>query len=71
MNRGTHESSDPNRPPVKGRDTTLRPPNRFERVHSQDDFEHLDPAEEDAGPGRIATEYLLDDSQTIVSTKRY
>jgi len=58
---------DPARAAAKGRGTALRPPNRFERVHAEDDLEQLDPADE-LLPGRgVATEYLPDDSQTIIS----
>jgi DNA repair photolyase len=68
MNRGTDENSGPKRQGLKGRGTALRPANRFERLHSEDDFEQLDPADDEPGDRGVATQYFPDDSQSIVST---
>ena len=57
----------PARPAAKGRGTSLRPANRFERIHAEDDFEQLDPADDAAAGRGVVTEYLPDDSQSIVS----
>lgn len=52
----------------KGRGSRLKPPNRFDRVHSEADFEHLE-FDEDVlqDLARLQTEYLPDDSRSIVS----
>jgi DNA repair photolyase len=60
------QNPDPNQFAFKGRGTSLRPPNRFERIHGEDDFEQLDPTEEPWESG-VKTEYLPDDSRSIVS----
>ncbi len=60
-------SSSPHRS-AKGRGSSLNPPNRFEQIRLEDDFEQL--ADDDellAGPPRRQTEYFADDSQSIVS----
>jgi DNA repair photolyase len=52
-----------------GRGSASQPTNRFEHVSSEADFEHL--ADDDvllAAERRIATEYLADQSQTIVAS---
>lgn len=52
-----------------GRGSHLKPPNRFDRITVEDDFEHLefDPdALEDSR--HIQTEYLVDDTKSIIST---
>jgi DNA repair photolyase len=67
MNRDTEKNAEPARPADKGRGTGLRPPNRFEHIHAEDDFEQLDPTDDAAIGRRVATEYLPDDSQSIVS----
>ena len=36
----------PQKPPAKGRGAQIKSPNRFERVHCEDDFEHLEFDEE-------------------------
>jgi len=66
MNHRAEKNVDPTRPTAKGRGTSLSPQNRFERVHAEDDFEHLDPADDEMIRG-VATVYLPDDSQSIVS----
>lgn len=54
--------------PPKGRGTGLSPANRFEKIHSEADWEHV-AGDEEFHDSRlaIATEYLADDSQSIVS----
>jgi DNA repair photolyase len=68
MHPDSEQNPIPNRPAIKGRGTALRPNNRFERVYTEDDFEQLDPAADDAPVSGVVTEYLPDDSQSIVST---
>src|SRR6476660_1571020 len=52
----------------KSRGTGLSPGNRFEKVHSQPDWEHV-ADDEDFHDSRlaVATEYLPDDTQGVVS----
>ncbi|WP_437188179.1 PA0069 family radical SAM protein [Planctomicrobium sp. SH668] len=61
---------EPGRPDIgpKGRGSRLKPVNRFDRIHVEEDFEQLE-YDEDliAGLQRVPTEYLADDSRTIVS----
>lgn len=58
----------PRRPKATGRGAQISPANRFETQHRVDDFEHLpDDDEFFAGPRRLPTEYLPDDSKSIVS----
>ena len=57
------------RPIARGRGAQIDPPNRFERVHHEDDFEGL--ADDDDHLQRLeerATEYLVDRARTVVST---
>lgn len=57
-----------NRPTAKSRGAAIDPPNRYERLHVADDFEHLEGDDDDlADLSRPPTEYLTDDSQSIVS----
>jgi len=51
-----------------GRAAGIDPPNRFERVHTEQDWEQLDPAEELAEPKRLPTEFLPDASQSIITS---
>ncbi len=67
MHRSTEGNADRSGPAAKGRGTSLRPPNRFERTHREDDFEQLDPADEQPAESAVKTVYLPDDSQSIVS----
>ncbi|HZZ71635.1 MAG TPA: PA0069 family radical SAM protein [Pirellulales bacterium] len=55
-------------PRCVGRGSHLAPPNRFESIHVEPDWEQL-AADDDlrAAAGRPATEYLSDTSETIVS----
>jgi DNA repair photolyase len=60
--------SEPNRPIAKGRGSQINPPNRFEAVHHDDDFEQL--AEDDEylqSLRSVPTEYIADNSKSIVS----
>ncbi|MCA9101554.1 MAG: PA0069 family radical SAM protein [Planctomycetales bacterium] len=55
-----------------GRAARVRPANRFERVHVEDDFADLDGSDELADvagdrPDKLATEYIADRSQTIIA----
>ncbi len=52
---------------LKGRGAQANPPNRFERISIDDDFEHLDPEDADAPLPTLRTEYFDDDSRSIVS----
>ena len=46
---------------VIGRGTSLKPPNRFERLHIDDDWEQLEYDDQLAsGPSKAATEYFID-----------
>jgi len=54
-----------------GRGTALNTPNRFERVHVEPEFEQLDTADQqDLSRQKLATEYFVDDSQTVVSENK-
>jgi DNA repair photolyase len=56
------------RPGPKGRGSHLRPPNRFDRIHVEEDFEHLESDPDFLEELKsLPTEYLPDDSRTIVS----
>lgn len=64
--------SDSRPPTARGRGAQIQPPNRFVRTHCEDDFEQLEQDDElDGGDLRdernIRTEYLPDDSQSIIS----
>jgi DNA repair photolyase len=53
----------------KGHGAVSNPPNRFERLVVEDDFEHFEgDAEALAELGKVKTEYLIDTSRTIVTT---
>ena len=52
----------------KGRGAAINPPNRFERIHVEDDFEHLEHDHEYLESLRtVRTEYFIDTSKSIVS----
>ncbi|MGH7201950.1 MAG: PA0069 family radical SAM protein [Planctomycetaceae bacterium] len=56
------------RPAAKGRGARINPPNRFERIHVEDDFEHLEHDAEYLNSLRhVKTEYFTDDSRSIVA----
>jgi len=60
--------NEPNRPIVKGRGSQIHPPNRFDAVHCEDDFEHLPENDGSLHHLRSApTEYVPDNSQSIVA----
>ncbi len=63
-------ASQPNRPGPKHRGSHINPQNRFETVHTHEDFAHFEhePKEIIASNRHIKTEYLEDMTQTIVST---
>jgi len=55
---------------IRGRGAQIQPPNRFEALHREDDFEHFDAHEAEAlaaGEQAVATEYLPDETQSIVA----
>jgi len=54
------------KPRLKGRGSTIAPANRFERTRREDDFEQLALDDDLADERSLRTEYLPDDSQTIV-----
>ena len=56
------------RPESKGRGAYINPPNRFGQTHAEDDLEHVEHDEEFLENLRtLKTQYLPDDSRTIVS----
>jgi DNA repair photolyase len=55
-------------PTIKGRGTPDNPPNRFERMHVEDDFQHFEgDAEFLEELGKTKTEYLIDTSRSILA----
>ena len=55
-------------PNVIGRGSGLRPPNRFDRVHSEFDLEQVEHDEEYlATLAKVPTTYLPDESRSIIS----
>ncbi|MCL4203390.1 MAG: PA0069 family radical SAM protein [Pirellulaceae bacterium] len=50
-----------------GRGATSNPPNRFENVHREDDWEHLEQAGELPEQVALRTEFLPDQSQTVIT----
>jgi len=50
-----------------GRGATINPANRFEAVRAEADLEHLEHAEDASVATRLATEYLPDNSQSVVT----
>ncbi len=59
--------SHPSRTSAVGRGAGVNPPNRFERVHVEDDLEHVDPADEMPGERRVATVFLPNDSRRLIT----
>src|SRR5438093_1438031 len=53
---------------IIGRAATHSPPNRFEKLHCEADDEHLswEEANDLAAPRRVPTEFLPDESKTIL-----
>jgi DNA repair photolyase len=55
-------------PTAHGRGSNIRPPNRFQSVHTENDFEQLAPDDEHFESLRtIPTQYIPDDSRSIIS----
>lgn len=55
-------------PPIRGRGSAIEPPNRFETVHREEDFEHREHDEDLQGATRtVRTEFLPDHSRSIVT----
>jgi DNA repair photolyase len=55
-------------PVIQGRGTQANPPNRFERLHLEPDFEHIEATEDfAASPKGRPTTYLLDTAKTIIA----
>jgi DNA repair photolyase len=62
------EADAANLPAIKGRGSHIHPPNRFEAVHVEDDWEHFDgDAEFLAEANQPTVEFLTDASQSIVA----
>jgi DNA repair photolyase len=56
-------------PILKGRGAADNPPNRFERLHVEDDFDHLaDEAEFLEQRQGVQSEYFVDNTRTIIAT---
>jgi DNA repair photolyase len=55
-------------PIIHGRGTTSNPSNRFERMHVEDDFDHLDDADIIQRHANHPTEYFKDTTRTIIAT---
>lgn len=54
-------------PRVVGRGAQIAPPNRFETTHLEDDWEHLEGDPELLDERRLATEFLPDNSKSIIT----
>ncbi len=50
-----------------GRATGINPPNRFERVRVEDDWEQLDAADEPPDERRVATQFLPNDTGRLIT----
>ena len=50
-----------------GRGAGIDPPNRFERVRIEDDWEQLDADEASADPRRVPTEFLPNDTRRLIT----
>src|SRR4051794_30789164 len=58
-----------NLPIIQGRGTTTNPPNRFERLHVESDFEQIEGEEGfDKNLTTRPTHYYLDSTKTIIAT---
>ena len=55
------------RPTSKGRGSHIQPPNRFARIHVEEDFEHLEHDEDFLGCRSVPTEYFADASKSLIS----
>jgi DNA repair photolyase len=60
------DSSSP-RAKLVGRGAGISPPNRFERVHAEDDWEHLDPAEALPDERRVATVLMPNETRRLIT----
>ena len=54
-------------PKPVGRGTGVNPPNRFERVHVEDDFEQIDPEEAMPAERRVPTVFLPNDTRRLIT----
>lgn len=55
-------------PEIRGRGSNLKPPNRFDKVHAEDDFEQIEGDSDFFEDLRnLKTEYLPDHSKTVIS----
>ena len=50
-----------------GRGAAINPPNRFERVHAEDDWEHLDPTESQPDERRVPTVLLPNETRRLIT----
>jgi DNA repair photolyase len=50
-----------------GRGAAISPPNRFERVHAEDDWEHLDPAEALPDERRVPTVLMPNETRRLIT----
>jgi DNA repair photolyase len=50
-----------------GRGAGISPPNRFERVHAEDDWEHLDPAEALPDERRVPTVLMPNETRRLIT----
>jgi DNA repair photolyase len=53
--------------PIKGRGAAIDPPNRFQSVRREADWEHFDGAEDEPLEPAVATQFLPDRSRTIIA----
>ncbi len=60
------EPQHPQPPKLIGRGAGVNPPNRFERVRAQEDFEHWDPADEMPDERRVPTVFLADETRKVI-----
>ncbi len=59
------------RPTSRGRGSQIQPPNRFARIHVEEDFEHLEHDEDFLENGRkVPTEYFVDTSRSLISENK-
>lgn len=53
---------------IPGRGTTLNPPNRFQTLHVEDDFDQIENQEDFLAHRNHPTQYLIDTSKSIIAT---
>lgn len=69
MTEPTDEPAPFVRPTIRGRGAAINPPNRFEKLRVDDDFEHVEGEEGFAdGLTKVPTQYFVDASRTIIAT---